>query len=97
MESQETNVWMLALSRQHVDPTISKPFHHRPLKSCRAQYIKTLTKILWKKEWMENIKTVRQLRRILITDEAKRETKLNKIANRHISAKLVQYVQEIVP
>lgn len=74
-----------------LDPTISKPFHHGSLKSCQAQRIKALAKIQWKKEWMENTKTARQLRRILTIDEVKRGTKLySRIANRHISAKLVQ-------
>lgn len=41
----------------------------------------------WKNEWIENIKTARQLRQILIADEDKHRTKLySKIANIHISA-----------
>ena len=74
-----------------LDPSISKPFHHSSLKSCHLQYIKALAKTQWKKEWMKNTKTARQLWRILIIDEVKRGTKLyNKIANRSISAKLAQ-------
>ena len=74
-----------------LDPSISKPFHHSSLKSCRLQYIKALAKSQWKKEWAKNIKTARQLRRILIIDEVKRGTKLySKIGNRKISARLAQ-------
>jgi hypothetical protein len=73
------------------DATISKPFHQGPLKSCRAQYIKSLAKTLWKKELTENIKTARQLRRILVTDADKRGSKLyNTITNRHNSVNLAQ-------
>jgi ribonuclease HI len=74
-----------------LDPTIGRPFNHGSLKSCRAQYIKALAKISWKKEWTENTKTARQLRRILVTDEDKRGTKLYyNMANRRISTKLAQ-------
>ena len=73
------------------DPIIGKPFTHGSLKSCRAQYIRALAKTSWKKEWTENNKTAKQLRRILVTDEDKRGTKLYyNMANRRISAKLAQ-------
>ena len=74
-----------------LDPIIGRPFNHGSLKSCRAQYIKALAKINWEKEWTENTKTARQLRRILVTDEDKRGTKLYyNMANRRISSKLAQ-------
>ena len=84
-------VLSLSLSEQHWIQQSASHFIIRSLKSCRIQHIKALAKTQWKKRWDENTQSAKQLRRILITDEIKRGSKLyNNIANRNICAKLVQ-------
>ena len=45
-------------------PAASLSFKHRPLKSCRVQDIKKLTKDQWNRTWLKNTKTSQHLRRI---------------------------------
>src|SRR5439155_22096760 len=47
------------------DQASNQPFKHRPLKSARVRYIKTLAKEQWHKKWRENTKTATALQCIM--------------------------------
>jgi ribonuclease HI len=59
-----------------IGTTAAKPFHHKPLRSSRAQSIKAAAKTQWTKDWNNNTKTSQALRRILRRPGAERGTKL---------------------
>ena len=50
--------------RAALNPEISRPFLHKPMKSARIRTIKDLAAKTWNKKWKENTKTARALRRI---------------------------------
>jgi hypothetical protein len=43
-------------------PKAGPPFRYTPMKACRVQYIRTITKEQWNKLWLESTTTARQLR-----------------------------------
>jgi len=72
-------------------PSTSQPYNHRPLKSARTRAIKEAAKKQWDKEWNENTKTAKALRRITKRKGAKTGPKLyNEIPGRDTVAKIVQ-------
>ena len=50
--------------RAAIDPTVRQLFRHPPLKSSRIQQIKAMAKTQWNRQWIENTKTSKHLRRI---------------------------------
>jgi ribonuclease HI len=50
--------------RAATDPIIHQSFRHPPLKSSRIQQIKAMAKTQWNRQWTENTKTSKHLRRI---------------------------------
>ena len=72
-------------------PSISQLHNHRSLKSARIRTIKEMAKKQWDKEWNENIKTAKALRRIIKRKGVKTGSKLyNEIPDRDTVAKIVQ-------
>src|SRR6266496_1174942 len=72
-------------------PSTSQPYNHRPLKSARIRAIKEAGKKQWDKEWNENTKTAKALRRITKRKGVKTGPKLyNEIPGRDTVAKIVQ-------
>ena len=57
------------------DPAAARSFHHKPLRSSRAQSIKAAAKTQWSKDWNNNTKTSHALRRILRRPGVERGTK----------------------
>ena len=77
--------------RAALDPTISPPFAYQPLKSCRIQHIKAMAKIQWNKEWNENTKTGKHLRRIAKRNDVNQGLKLySNIEGRQICTTITQ-------
>ena len=74
-----------------IHPATSRSYNHRPLKSARIRAIKEAAKKQWDKEWNENTKTAKALRRITKRKGAKTGPKLyNEIPGRDMVAKIVQ-------
>ena len=70
-----------------IHPSISRSYNHRPLKSAWIRIIKKQ----WDKEWNENTKTAKALRRIIKRKGVKTEPKLyNEIPDRDTVAKIIQ-------
>src|SRR5437667_1498082 len=66
-------------------------YNHRPLKSARIRTIKEMAKKQWDKEWNENTKMAKALRRITKRKGVKTGLKLyNEIPGRDTVAKIVQ-------
>ena len=69
----------------------SRPYNHKPLKSARIRVIKEMARKQWDKEWNENTKTAKALRRITKRKGTKTGPKLyNEIPGRDAVAKIVQ-------
>ena len=74
-----------------IHPSTSRSYNHRPLKSARIRTIKETAKKQWDKEWNENTKTAKALRRITKRKGVKTGPKLyNEIPGRDMVAKIVQ-------
>ena len=74
-----------------IQSSMSRPYNHRPLKSARIRVIKEMARKQWDKEWNENSKTAKALRRITKRKGAKTGPKLyNEIPGRDTVAKIVQ-------
>ena len=74
-----------------LNPEISSPFKYKPLKSARTRMIKDLAAKTWHKEWNQNTKTARMLKRITKRRGAKSGSKLyNEILNRNTVSKIEQ-------
>ena len=74
-----------------IHPTPDRPYNHRPLKSARIRTIKEAAKKQWDKEWNENTKMAKALRRITERKGAKTGPKLyNEVSDRDTVAKIVQ-------
>ena len=72
-------------------PSTSRPYNHKPLKSARIRIIKETARKQWDKEWNENTKTAKALRRIIKRKGVKTGPKLyNEIPGRDTVAKIVQ-------
>jgi hypothetical protein len=77
--------------RAAADPTVHQLLRHPPLKSSRIQQIKTMAKIQWNRQWTENTKTSKHLRRISPKQGIQLGSKLyNSISGRKTCAQLVQ-------
>jgi ribonuclease HI len=77
--------------RSAKDPSLSKPFNHKTLKSSRIRSIKELAKTQWHKVWTENTKTATSLRRIMKAKDTESGTKLyNEIPDRSSAARIAQ-------
>src|SRR4030095_11114523 len=73
------------------DAAISTKTFHSPLKSCRTQQIKKLSKLQAKKRWESNKSFSKHLRLVLTNDKANRGPKLyNALPNRISAATIVQ-------
>jgi hypothetical protein len=77
--------------RAATDSTVRRLFRHPPLKSSRIQQIKTMAKIQWNRQWTENTKMSKHLRRISPKLGIQLGSKLyNSISGRKTCAQLVQ-------
>ena len=74
-----------------MNPGISQPFKHKPLKSARIQYIKNSVKEQWSKQWNQHTQTSNFLRRLTKRRDFKVGPKLyNALPNRTTVATIVQ-------
>ena len=74
-----------------IQAPMSRPYNHKPLKSARIRVIKEMARKQWDKEWNENTKTAKALRRITKRKGTKTGPKLyNEIPGRDTVAKIVQ-------
>ena len=76
--------------RAAIDPT-ARQFRHPPLKSSRIQQIKAMAKSQWNRQWIENTKTSKHLRRITSKQGIQLGSKLyNSISGRKTCAQVAQ-------
>ena len=77
--------------RAATDPAVRQLFRHPPLKSSRIQQIKAMAKTQWNRQWTEDTKTSKHLRRISSKQGTQLGPKLyNSISGRNTCAQIVQ-------